>query len=231
MTIKARVALFIDAENASPEHIDRLLARCREIGKPTIARCYGNPSGLKKWGEAIAGRHLMPMQTPPSGGKENASDFALTIDVVSLLHRNMFDHAVIVSSDADFTQLAIHIREHGKGIDGIGEIKTPKSMRAAFDTFIEIPATTKMLPSATDLAPTLTATQAKLPPSKMTATFRTELRSTFDRMTQTGKVTLATFGKAFKQDHPGIDLGKGKLKKNLMATGFKVTSQQEVTLS
>lgn len=84
--------------------------------------------------------HIVPMQTSPGAAKENASDFALTIDVVSLLHRGLFDHAVIASSDADFMQLAIHIREQGKGIDGLGESKATKPLQSAFDKFTIIPA-------------------------------------------------------------------------------------------
>jgi hypothetical protein len=140
MTAKSRVALFIDAENASDKLLPHFLELCRKLGKPTIARCYGGVAGLKKWEEAIAEYHLTPMLTPPGAVKENASDFALTIDAVSLLHRDLYDHAVIASSDADFTQLAIHIREHGKGIDGIGESKATRSMRSAFDNFTEVPA-------------------------------------------------------------------------------------------
>ena len=139
MTAKPRIALFIDAENASAKHLPDYLARCRVLGKPTIARCYGGSASLKKWEKAIAEHHLMPMLTPHSANKENASDFALTIDAVSLLHRNLFDHAVIASSDADFTQLAIHIREHGKGVDGIGEAKATKSLQSAFDSFSVFP--------------------------------------------------------------------------------------------
>ena len=137
---KPRVALFIDAENASAKYVTDYLQRCGELGKLTIARCYGGPAGLKKWDKAMADHHIMPMQTPQGGKKENASDFALTIDVVSLLHRGLFDHAVIVSSDADFTQLAIHIRENGKGIDGIGEGKSKTFLRSAFDRFTIVPA-------------------------------------------------------------------------------------------
>jgi hypothetical protein len=135
MTSRHRVALFIDAENASAKHLPDYLARCREIGKTTVARCYGGPAGLKKWGKAMAEHHIVPMLTPPSASKQNASDFALTIDAVSLLHRGMFDHAVIASSDADFTQLAIHIREYGKGVDGIGESKATKPLQLAFDEY------------------------------------------------------------------------------------------------
>ena len=140
MTPKPRVALFIDAENASAKYVTDYLRRCGELGKLTIARCYGGAAGLKKWDKAMKDHHIMPMQTPPGASKENASDFALTIDAVSLLHRGLFDHAVIASSDADFTQLAIHIREHGKGIDGLGESKSKESLRSAFDTFSIVPA-------------------------------------------------------------------------------------------
>ncbi len=124
---KPRVALFIDAENASARYVSDYLERCGELGKLTIARCYGGAAGLKKWDKAMKDHHIVPMQTPPGAAKENASDFALTIDVVSLLHRGLFDHAVIASSDADFMQLAIHIREQGKGIDGLGESKATKA--------------------------------------------------------------------------------------------------------
>ncbi|HUQ38510.1 MAG TPA: NYN domain-containing protein [Aestuariivirga sp.] len=137
---KPRVALFIDAENASARYVTDYLERCAELGKLTIARCYGGTAGLKKWDKAMKDHHIVPMQTPPGAAKENASDFALTIDVVSLLHRGLFDHAVIASSDADFMQLAIHIREQGKGIDGLGESKATKPLQSAFDKFTIIPA-------------------------------------------------------------------------------------------
>ena len=140
MTTRPRVALFIDAENASARYAADYLERCGELGKLTIARCYGGPAGLKKWDKAMKDHHIVPMQTPPGASKENASDFALTIDAVSLLHRGLFDHAVIASSDADFMQLAIHIREHGKGIDGLGESKATKPLQSAFDKFTIIPA-------------------------------------------------------------------------------------------
>jgi hypothetical protein len=139
MMTKPRVALFIDAENASAKYVTDYLKRCGELGKLTIARCYGGTAGLKKWDKALKDHHIVPMQTPPGASKENASDFALTIDVVSLLHRGLFDHAVIASSDADFMQLAIHIREQGKGIDGLGESKATMPLQSAFDKFTIIP--------------------------------------------------------------------------------------------
>jgi hypothetical protein len=140
MTIGPKVALFVDSENASAAHLPEYLELCRKLGRLIIARCYGGSVGLKKWEKAIAEHHLVPILMPPSANKQNASDFALTIDVVSLLHRDKFDHAVIASSDADFTLLAIHIREHGKGVDGIGEAKATRKFQTAFDNFTEVGA-------------------------------------------------------------------------------------------
>ena len=150
MTTRPRVALFIDAENASARYVPDYLKRCGELGKLTIARCYGGTAGLKKWDKAMKDHHIVPMQTPPGASKENASDFALTIDVVSLLHRGLFDHAVIASSDADFMQLAIHIREQGKGIDGMGESKATKPLQSAFDKFTIVPAVAESGTSSCD---------------------------------------------------------------------------------
>lgn len=154
MTTRPRVALFIDAENASAKYAADYLQRCGELGKLTIARCYGGAAGLKKWDKAMKDHHIVPMQTPPGAAKENASDFALTIDAVSLLHRGLFDHAVIASSDADFMQLAIHIREQGKGIDGLGESKATKPLQSAFDKFTVIPAAAPKRASVVKASPT-----------------------------------------------------------------------------
>jgi hypothetical protein len=164
MTTRPRVALFIDAENASARYVADYLKRCGELGKLTIARCYGGTSGLKKWDKAMKDHHIVPMQTPPGASKENASDFALTIDVVSLLHRGLFDHAVIASSDADFMQLAVHVREQGKGIDGLGESKATKPLQSAFDHFTIVPAVALKKPPTPKPAPVPARRPAATPP-------------------------------------------------------------------
>lgn len=132
----ARIALFIDGENTSPKLVTQALGHCTALGRLTIRRIYGNADSLKKWALAATEHCIVPVQTPPSAKKQNASDFALTIDAVTLLHRGLFDHAVIMSSDADFILLAMHIRENGTPVSGMGEAKTPKSLQSAFDDFI-----------------------------------------------------------------------------------------------
>jgi hypothetical protein len=210
---RPRVALFIDAENASAKYIPDYLKRCEELGKLTIARCYGGTAGLRKWEKAMAEHHLMPMLTPPGASKENASDFALTIDAVSLLHRGLFDHAVIASSDADFTQLATHIRESGKGIDGMGENKAPKSLQSAFGNFIIVPtAPAKKAPAILAKKPAATTDTATL------------LREIYRHLSANGKrVSPRVFGTELKAKMPNYKKGHRTLENFLRNSGvFKI---------
>src|SRR4026209_1474094 len=108
-TSSQRIALLIDAENADPRQFKTVMERVAELGRPGIKRAYGNPLALKKWERTLAEHQIVPVLTPPSAAKRNASDFALTIDAVGLLHDGRYDHLCIVTSDADFTLLAIHM--------------------------------------------------------------------------------------------------------------------------
>jgi hypothetical protein len=218
---KTRVALFIDAENASAKYVSEYLARCHELGTLTISRCYGGAAGLKKWEKAMAEHHIMPMQTPPSASKENASDFALTIDAVSLLHRGLFDHAVVASSDADFIQLAIHIREQGKDVDGIGESKASSKLQKAFNKFTIIPAT-----------PAKKTRAAKSPPKPAAKSGREApidaplLQKLYDEIATHGRVTLRQFGGKLGTNLPrGYRKGHGTLADYLKNSGlFEVSN-------
>jgi hypothetical protein len=221
MMTKPRVALFIDAENASARYVTDYLKRCGELGKLTIARCYGGPAGLKRWDKAMAENHIVPMQTPQGGKKENASDFALTIDVVSLLHRGQFDHAVIVSSDVDFTQLAIHIRENGKGVDGIGEGKSKVFLQSAFDKFTIIPAAALKRASAPKPSPTpAPARKLATAPAVDTAM----LMDIYRKLSANGKaVTPRVFGTELSVKLPNYKKGHRTLENFLRNSGvFKI---------
>lgn len=211
MMPKQRVALFIDAENISPNHLPDFLEHGRSLGKITIARCYGDAAALERWDAAIARSHLIPVQTPPCGAKANASDFALVIDAVSLLHRNLFDHAVIASSDADFTLLAIHIREQGKGIDGIGEGKANSSLKTAFDQFIilkKTPAAKSAPSNRPKVTPVLTV------PTQITDISTRLVEAAKELLPPGSKTTLGNMGKQLKAKM-GANYPSGKLSKHM----------------
>jgi hypothetical protein len=133
---QSRIALYIDAENMSPFHMDAIVAHAGSLGKITIARCYGNSAAQDAWAEANHKFYVKPALIPPANkAGKNASDFAMVIDVVAAVHDTLCDQIVIVSSDIDFVQLANHVREQGMPVHGIMEAKANDSLKRAFDTF------------------------------------------------------------------------------------------------
>ena len=62
----------------------------------------------------------------------------MIIDAMDILHSEKVDGFCLVSSDSDFTRLAIRLRESGMLVIGIGEKKTPKPFIVACDKFIYI---------------------------------------------------------------------------------------------
>jgi NYN domain len=136
MSATGQVALFIDAENVSASCAEELFAFCEGMGRLTIARCYGKAEKLSDWEAASAGHCVVPVATAAWTPKSNASDFALVIDAVRLSLAHGFEHAVIASSDADFTQLAIFLRERGILAFLAGEeVKAAPELRRAFYGF------------------------------------------------------------------------------------------------
>ena len=58
------------------------------------------------------------------------------IDAMDLLYQNDIDVFYIVSTDSDFTRLAMRIRESGKMVIGMGEKKSPESFVMACHDYI-----------------------------------------------------------------------------------------------
>ncbi|WP_239111792.1 NYN domain-containing protein [Phycicoccus sonneratiae] len=138
MTDTPRIALLIDADNARARRLDVVLNELSALGETTIRRAYGNwtKSELKGWQEVLHENAIRPMQQfDPSKGK-NASDMALVVDAVEILHTQRPDAVAIVSSDADFTPLVMHLREHGVAVYGFGDAKTPAPFQSACTRFL-----------------------------------------------------------------------------------------------
>ena len=133
-----RVAILIDAENASPRIAAGLFEEVAAIGEASVRRIYGDFSGgrLRGWSETLSAHAIIPQQNFASTAGKNASDIALVIDAMDLLHTGRFDAFCIVSSDGDFTRLAARVREQGVDVYGFGERKTPESFRKACKRFV-----------------------------------------------------------------------------------------------
>ncbi len=142
-----RLAVLIDADNASPRIAAGLFEEIARIGEASVRRIYGDFSGtrLKSWADILQTHAIMPHQNFAYTAGKNASDIALVIDAMDLLHSGRFDAFCLVSSDSDFTRLAARIREQGVDVYGFGEQKTPASFRQACRRFIY---TENLLPEA-----------------------------------------------------------------------------------
>jgi uncharacterized protein (TIGR00288 family) len=139
---EANIALLIDADNASPDHLDEVLLVLGELGTINIRRAYGNwqkPS-LKGWG-VLSGQHsIVPMQQFDVTKGKSATDMRMTIDAMDLLYRGHVDGFGIMSSDSDFLPLAQRIREDGLPVYGFGTAKTPPGFQQACTRFFDVAA-------------------------------------------------------------------------------------------
>ena len=160
-----RLAVLIDADNTSAKIADRLFEEIAQLGEASVRRIYGDftRGALRGWTEILAKHAIIAHQQFAYVTGKNASDIALVIDAMDLMHSGRFDGFCLVSSDSDFTRLAARIREQGLDVFGFGERKTPESFRQACRRFIytenllgeTAPAETKAGQAPSDALPLL----------------------------------------------------------------------------
>ena len=137
-TETARLAVLIDADNASASIVKELLEEVAKYGTATVKRAYGDwtTQNLVGWKEHLHLHAIQPMQQFAYTRGKNSTDSAFIIDAMDLLYAGNVDGFCLVSSDSDFTRLATRMREAGKVVYGLGERKTPEPFIAACDKFI-----------------------------------------------------------------------------------------------
>jgi uncharacterized LabA/DUF88 family protein len=142
-----RFAVLIDADNTSPRIAAGLFEEIAKFGEASSRRIYGDFASprMKSWTEILQKYAIDPHQQFAYTTGKNASDIALVIDAMDLLHSGRFDGFCLVSSDSDFTRLASRLREEGADVYGFGTQKTPESFRQACRRFIY---TENLLPEA-----------------------------------------------------------------------------------
>lgn len=164
-----RLAVLIDADNTFKviDIVDELFEEISKFGDASVRRIYGDwtQNQLSRWKEILPKHAIQPIQQYANTKGKNATDSALIIDAMDLLYTAPLDGFCIVSSDSDFTRLAIRFRESGKLVYGFGEEKTPESLMAACNKFIyiEILSQNKMNEPAAGATPSSNV-QAELPP-------------------------------------------------------------------
>ena len=205
-----RLAVLIDADNASPKIASGLFEEIAAIGEASVRRIYGDFSGnrLRGWSEVLSTHAIMPHQNFANTVGKNASDIALVIDAMDLLYTGRFEAFCLVSSDGDFTRLAARIREQGVDVYGFGEAKTPESFRQACKRFIytenfaPVDGTITTPTTENGVVPPVTAALLKQPPKAAVPLVETALSQMEDA---NGWYFLGSLGKRLLVLMPDFD--------------------------
>ncbi len=135
-----RLAVLIDADNVPRGTLYGIMQELAIYGTPTIKRIYGDwtSPNIAGWKTSLLENAVTPVQQYSYTTGKNSTDSAMIIDAMDILYTKNVDGFVLVSSDSDFTRLAIRLREAGMTVIGIGEKKTPAPFIAACEKFIYI---------------------------------------------------------------------------------------------
>jgi hypothetical protein len=139
-TKELKLAILIDADNVPYSNVKGMMEEIAKYGTPTTKRIYADwtKPNANGWKSVLLEHAITPIQQYSYTVGKNSSDSAMIIDAMDLLYSDKVDGFCIVSSDSDFTRLAIRLRESGMKVIGIGEKKTPNSFIVACDRFIYI---------------------------------------------------------------------------------------------
>lgn len=133
-----KFAVLIDGDNAQASLLSQIFAEVSKVGLITIKRIYGDwtTTNMNQWKGVLHKYAIQPEQQFRYTTGKNATDSAMIIDAMDLLHSNDVQGFCIVSSDSDYTRLATRIREDGLFVIGVGEQKTPEAFVNACNQFI-----------------------------------------------------------------------------------------------
>lgn len=213
-----KIAVLIDGENISSRYIKLIIDEITAIGVPTYKRVYGdytNPS-VNAWQDELRSYALTPVfQFNYTKGK-NASDSAIIIDAMDILYSGNVDGFCLVTSDSDFTKLALRLREAGMKVIGMGEQKTPTSLVSACETFKFLDLLYNEDSSADEDAESDDGTKGKADKKAMPSKkqLRKEIISIIDtKGDEDGWIDHSVIGSLLGQRYPGFDPRNYKYKK------------------
>ncbi|MDO4777501.1 MAG: NYN domain-containing protein [Cardiobacteriaceae bacterium] len=135
-----KLAILIDADNASANTAQEIFAEIAKYGIASVRRIYGDWSSpaLNGWQKILLKHAITPVQQFAYTRSKDATDMKLIIDAMDLLYSGTFDGFCLISSDSDFTPLAERIRANGLLVYGFGRKTTPEAFRQACDRFFYV---------------------------------------------------------------------------------------------
>lgn len=211
-----RLAVLIDADNAQAAVIEGLLAEIARFGEATVKRIYGDFTSptSSSWKKVLQKYAIKPVQQFAYTTGKNATDSTLIIDAMDLLYTRKFDGFCLITSDSDFTGLAMRLREEGLTVLGFGEQKTPEAFRNACHKFLftevlrpsavtELPLQTKKVEH--DQKPALSQQAGDIADTKQTFPEKFVLDALEHSCDDSGWAQLGTFGSYLTKLQPDFD--------------------------
>ena len=203
--IRRRISMLIDGDNAQASLLPQMLVEASKYGQVTIRRIYGDwtTASMNSWKGTLNNHAVQPVQQFRYTIGKNATDSAMIIDAMDILHSGDVSGFCLVSSDSDYTRLATRIREAGIFVMGIGEKKTPKPFVNACDMFVYTEnLAPKPKPARSSRSKTTQTTRApKADPEPIPL-----LKQAFEvAVREDGWASMAMMGNALYQIDPSFD--------------------------
>ncbi len=213
---RPKIAILIDGDNAQAGLLPQMLVEAGKQGQVTVRRIYGDwtTANMNSWKDVLNFHAFQPIQQFRYTIGKNATDSAMIIDAMDILHDGVVDGFCLVSSDSDYTRLATRIRESGTFVMGIGEKKTPKPFVNACDLFVYTenlqPEPKRSKPPVKQPAKPANNNGAAANKKKEEGKEETDpmplLEKAFEMSVQEdGWASLAVFGNSLYQIDPGFD--------------------------
>jgi uncharacterized LabA/DUF88 family protein len=203
-----KIAMLIDGDNAQAGLLSQMLVEAGRYGQVTVRRIYGDwtTTSMNSWKDTLNFHAFQPIQQFRYTIGKNATDSAMIIDAMDILHSGVVDGFCLISSDSDYTRLATRIRETGIFVMGIGEKKTPKPFVNACDVFVF----TENLAAEKKAVQQKNINQQKAKKTKVDDKEELDpmpvLSQAFEMaVQQDGWASLANFGNALYQVDPSFD--------------------------
>lgn len=216
---RRKISILIDGDNAQASLLSQMLVEASKYGQVTIRRIYGDwtTASMNSWKKTLNNHAVQPVQQFRYTVGKNATDSAMIIDAMDILHSGDVSGFCIVSSDSDYTRLATRIREAGIFVMGIGEKKTPKPFVNACDLFV---FTENLAPKPKPARSSKTTRSTKTPQPRKDPEPIPLLKQAFEiAVREDGWASMAMLGNALYQIDPSFDprsYGQGQLSRLIM---------------
>lgn len=202
---RRKISILIDGDNAQASLLPQMLVEASKYGQVTIRRIYGDwtTSSMNSWKKVLNNHAVQPVQQFRYTVGKNATDSAMIIDAMDILHSGDVNGFCLVSSDSDYTRLATRIREAGIFVMGIGEKKTPKPFVNACDLFV---FTENLTPKPKPARSSKTTRNTKTQKTRKDPEPIPLLKKAFEiAVREDGWASMAMLGNALYQIDPSFD--------------------------